>query len=1010
MADAPLDLALDLNDVLRLSRVLLLECASGSGVLSATPEKHSFALQALVFCLGRTAESQRMNNGLVLSRDGRGLGLTSDAPLLVQDVLVRLLGEVLRREWHAFVLSRACDSVIACHALGVNLAAIAKDVDRAARNEGDAVSVATKLELARVADNLKGAPPPRERSVMTESVRGVWGEAMANVAGVACQLGLQQDAVVALLESHFAPLAARLSGDEERVLLVRLFEELVWNYGQQDAVPVARQCLTAVTMFVSRFGEANLVLQVAAAWVADKVEAAGWPFIFALAEKVVGCDVAKPLLTFLVAWSAYSTGRHAVPKLTMLMKVLPAIRKTSGAQFASVMNTVSAEVRKRTLGVEHLVLATALIAELPVRLFAVGLSCSDIELQNGAEDFSALFNKLVKRFAPYSSLVYLRMIEGNSQVKKSLIMAGVRSDVFLFYALQNSVLRNEKLAGSVAHLLSCRLPQAQFSQLCQLLLMLQDAGEDDAYGFGRELQEMLDKGTFGEGGKQLHDNVSRLLLYRAIYFDKLEKLRGQGLTTSQEVVEFDSAFPPHIVADAKCMRALSVLSRRIRTVKATRGGKFEHVSRLAASAVQHMLEAPGCKTLSESKRAMEEHIANLPANVACREQLLAAGFSPALFSDRVTAAVPTGTANVSVEDALRRDLLAVLAKYVPLLQSAKIEIVGGTPVAKLFDTFASFDQLQGERAQVVAALGGTGGAAVSDLLERESMLWRENERSVTAGSSSRLLQMRLNNSFLDAVAACDRNIAGCYAPDQVHAEKPMECGLKVGNRLWSLLDDGEEIESVESVWTSEGMLFFRSYGAQQQQLQQHQHQQQQGGGGGGAASVDTSLCYAALFKRLLLTKMVPRILLPRGYPNERCFRFLNNMVPSIYSRIDLTYHDQLFEDCPSYYDGENIEALRPGDLFISADDVRDLVIPGEVEQDMVLTSSAEWTLPRAAAPLPSAPAKCRELGQEVLRNTMRRVKETALGRHVAEYVAQYVGGTKDPDLLRRGFDWQRYLG
>jgi hypothetical protein len=112
---------------------------------------------------------------------------------------------------------------------------------------------------------------------------------------------------------------------------------------------------------------------------------------------------------------------------TQQLKVLPAIEKCSGRLFANTLNSFVVEITKKTVGVEHLILSAALVAALP------------------NPDFSLLFNKMLKKFVPYSSLVYWRLIEGNSLVKKTLILAGMRADVALFHSLQASALQDQRL-------------------------------------------------------------------------------------------------------------------------------------------------------------------------------------------------------------------------------------------------------------------------------------------------------------------------------------------------------------------------------------------------------------------------------------------------------------------------------------------------------------------------------------------------------------------------------------
>ncbi len=200
--------------------------------------------------------------------------------------------------------------------------------------------------------------------------------------------------------------------------------------------------------------------------------------------------------------------------------------------------------------------------------------------------------------------------------------------------------------------------------------------------------------------------------------------------------------------------------------------------------------------------------------------------------------------------------------------------------------------------------------------------------------------------------------------------------------------------------TTEGLLVFRSYARVSPATNERP---------------DTAICWVSLFQRLVSSGLVPRVLVKRGYPNERCFRLLNNVIPSIYSSQELNYADDLFSS-PSYYDGENILELPPGSLVIGREEAQALLSilpPPLIVDDICLLRSGDVvigpTAPVVVTQHQPAVRKRRDLTQEIVTRTMRRVKETALGRHVTAYVSAFIKGQRDVNLLRAGFDWERYL-
>lgn len=1002
-----LDLRLDFTDVLRRARSMLVVCTSSSvgGVLSEDWARHVFDLDAIAFCLGRTASRQRSANGLWLARDGRGFAdELGQQPALVQNVLVALVGALLEREYHPAVLSRAAVCAVALDAAGVSLHAVRGQLEAAAKNQGDALSVDCKLSLAHIVDHVRELPEPVAPSdAVAELLQRCPRLAEAcprdalECAVLAVRLDLVRDPAP-LFCDVVAPAWTALGCEVEanQHAFVALLTEMMWRYDAPALAAAAPVCLRGLVETCRHPRWAVMLMEVAYFWATEATEAAAFPYLLGLVRTLLrddgdtaGDELA--LLQFLVDWNR-SPLRNHIPKLTMLAKTLPATRAAAGPQrFRGVLQQYSALLRAKAAGVENLVQVGAHLEKLV----------------SEEAPFALLFERLIKRFSPYTSLLHFRLLDlpGLEAVKRTLVINGNRADLAAMYNLQPVFSDPQRLGPLVAHMLRYGGPggpasQEAFSALCGLLALLHELGTDDLGLVERVTAAVVAGQLTREAAARLTEDASRLLLFKTLYPHRPE----DAVSEAQLREEFERAFPAEVLGDAKTMRALHMLSKRIFTIRA-KGNKYAHVADAAVAAVQQLL-APGAVpavSVRERRAALEAHVRRAPANVAAVQALVAQGYAPNLFASAISTLV-TVEGSGAAEEALRARLLEVYAQYVPLLKNAKIATVAGVPLERLFDTFASMEQLQGERALVARALGPS--PALTALLEREASLAREAAllelAPDQAPSSKRTYRVRLNNTFLHAVASCDRTIKGCYEPAGAHAEKPIECGLKVYNRLWSLLDGDEEIESLETVFTDEGMYVFRAYAT--------------------THTVDTSSCWAALFKRLLVGGYVPRVIVPRGYPTERCFRLLNAVVPSTYSRIEIAFADTLFEHlavAPSYYDGEIIDAVKPGDLVICAEDIAGLHVPvGDVRDDTIVLAQSgdvDFAPRRTVAPAPGRGAtlavhRRRDLTQETLARVMRRIKDRALGRHIAAYVASAVEGAPNAQLLRDGVDWERYLG
>ena len=750
-------LQLEFGDWLRICRSLLVSASP----LSSSWESHAPALELLAFLVGgNDTTHQRLSNGLVVQRNAAAMNVwASDKQMLHNAVVFPLLLQLFspEKEWHPVLITKGVEIFVALSKLGVCLSQPLVDAAIAlARSESDVLSVGLKMELLKAAD-----------TSMSSSNK----EVDVTLLHVAQALGV----------APVCDLVLGRLGDKGKILAT----EIVWNYEQNAALSVAGAAVEAVQR-ASDLGIAQIedLLSVATWWAKEKLEADGFGHCFRL---LASLGEGSAVVDFLLAWSTFP-GRLAVPKLTLLTRVLPQLKKGASDSFRSSLITLTEFLkrRERPAGLEHLVLAAS----------------SLVDLMSSPSEFPKLFQLLCRRFLPYASLVYLRLIDGCTNVKKAIILSGLRQDLQLLHACQSVVLADSRFEKVWSYAMQYGLPDSVvktdcFAPLLLLLLMLNDVGcDDDVIGVRMRIERMLLEGSLErEALRKASEDSARLILFRSLYGDMLKELRARNAEPDELVQAFQQAFPADVLADEKTMRSLNLLAQRIMSVR--QRGRYPHVVDLTVQAAQVFLGANG-GNLAERRARLEEFVAALPSNVRASELLLASGYSPQIFGPLSTL-VATGVIDSS-EDTFRTSLFALVQKYIPLLRAEGIEKVGGKAIDKLFDLFSSCDQWLSERSLVVAALSMHHRPAIKmqlkDLLERENVLLRKDvsqdqpQNNQNQQQSAKVFRIRLN-STLNSWASCDKYIEGCYAPSGVHAEKPLECGLKLNNRLWSLLSDGE---------------------------------------------------------------------------------------------------------------------------------------------------------------------------------------------------------------------------
>lgn len=163
---------------------------------------------------------------------------------------------------------------------------------------------------------------------------------------------------------------------------------------------------------------------------------------------------------------------------------------------------------------------------------------------------------------------------------------------------------------------------------------------------------------------------------------------------------------------------------------------------------------------------------------------------------------------------------------------------------------------------------------------------------------------------------------------------------------------GAEIENIEVLFTDQGLYVFKLY------TNGHPY--------------DTSLVWASFFKTLVDSHYIPAIIVPKGFPNSRTFSLLTNYIPQEFSASLITYKDDYFDECESYYDFKPVtnlsifqssnnfqDKIKEGDIIINEETVHLLKLP-DIHSYYATTVKKPRTLLRAStelAPVVRAPIK-----------------------------------------------------
>ena len=170
-----------------------------------------------------------------------------------------------------------------------------------------------------------------------------------------------------------------------------------------------------------------------------------------------------------------------------------------------------------------------------------------------------------------------------------------------------------------------------------------------------------------------------------------------------------------------------------------------------------------------------------------------------------------------------------------------------------------------------------------------------------------LLNVSLPLLFSYYLSCCDSHIVGCYAPGQVHCEKPVEIGLRFGGGFLSIYSqpEGVELENSEIIFTDQGLYVYKAYS--------------------NGHVYDTSKVWLSLFKTLLSPPyQVPAIIIPRGFPNFLTYELLSTYVPPELTGSLLSWKKDYYDNTEIYLDF-TVERIKGGfDILLTADNLLDL--------------------------------------------------------------------------------------
>ena len=462
--------------------------------------------------------------------------------------------------------------------------------------------------------------------------------------------------------------------------------------------------------------------------------------------------------------------------------------------------------------------------------------------------------------------------------------------------------------------------------------------------------------------KELLNQLNYVLLFKTIAFRKLISLSADNVSPMDIFHRLSKDFEEEIITNSYTMTAITKLSSRIRFIRS----KYFYV-RKTASELLDLFLAPlpdewSSKSLPEKLHEryfrLYEFISNFPENQTMKNQFTRDfSFSEALFEyNKPVEMLVSLELRHEMELQFKLKLIECYEEYLLLLKENnihEIQIQGSQiPCKYLFKKSYSIEQIRERRSIIIKLLSRLHVAntpasdtrsartnihfKIRSLLEKEKQFENEFDENMKKVRKKQY-SIRLLSNLFDCILSCSNGFSGCYEPNGVHCEKPVQLGFQhnggiislstadhtknkhpansdldlnaiVSNEYQRVETFENEFENIEFTLIEQGMYIWKLYGKRTD------------------ANFDSSNIFILFFYHLLRSKLVPAIILPENLPNPSIFSKLANVIPAEYKNIPVLHKNPFFstDPLPNYFDA-TLEEIKASSLMLTEQNMREIV-------------------------------------------------------------------------------------
>lgn len=544
--------------------------------------------------------------------------------------------------------------------------------------------------------------------------------------------------------------------------------------------------------------------------------------------------------------------------------------------------------------------------------------------------------------------------------------------------------------------------------------------------------------------------LRKISLFKALFKNDVVEISAGGneiepVSGAEIMARINNRFPKEILENSQAMEDLMMLGARAVQVRKVRP-RFIPVLDDLSCALKVFMEGGDGIPLGERFRKMHKFLLEQPGNVETVARLSKCGYDPIIWEyddDKEISMTVEVDLRKNIEYGHKSSLESLYGEYVDILLHIGVESVPvpdqEVPVAtKLLFSEAQYLALDVIRARKDAAiraieekLGFKCNEEIDTLEQRENakfsedfeilcfyanrvrtLLRREdlideqyrNERAHAekgrGGEEKKTFIATLHRSLFHCARSCGSNITGCYAPDGVHAERPIEDGLKAQWGIISLYEGRNkgsttktEIENVEIFFSDQGGYIFKSYT--------------------NGHSYDTSMVWIVFFHALLSRGLLPAIIVPNNYPTRPTYITLAEHIQPQLVSAELTFKDPSLdgklERYTPFYD--TITTFPPdkicsGDLVLTRDNMDNILLKlnfiDKSKMSTFLSSPTEINSPSSSSSSSSSAKKLRrDLAGTITTEVIESLNKShpgntnlvnAVGRPLAAFIANHIQG------------------